>query len=57
MKTILLTYELLMASSRDAGNRSMREAGRDRWNEDDWNVAADAAEKLRPFLNEQDATK
>ena len=47
---INLTYELLMASSRDAGNASMRKAGRTAWNLDDWNASAKVAEKLFPYL-------
>ena len=42
------TYELAMAASRDAGNRSMRAAGRTAWNEDDWNVAVATFERLYP---------
>lgn len=36
-----ITYDTLMAASRDAGNRSMRRAGRFQWNLDDWNAAAE----------------
>jgi hypothetical protein len=35
-----LTYPLAMAVGQDAGNRSMRAAGRTRWSDEDYNVAA-----------------
>jgi hypothetical protein len=40
-----MTCELAMAIGRDAGDRSMREAGRTRWSKTDYNamVAAFAA--------------
>lgn len=34
------------AAGRDAGNRSMRRAGRSAWNEDDWNAAHDVARSV-----------
>jgi hypothetical protein len=40
-----MTYELAMALSRDAGNRSMRKAGRFVWNDADWNASVDAFNK------------
>ncbi len=43
---ILLDYDICMASGKDAGNRNMRKHNRKQWNEDDWNVAAEIAEKL-----------
>jgi len=43
---ITLTYSLAMAASRDAGNRSMRKAGRKRWNVADWNVAAEVFNRI-----------
>ena len=36
-----LTVEIARAAGTDAGNRSMRKAGRQRWNDDDFNVAAE----------------
>lgn len=42
-------YGLAHAAGWDAGNRSMREAGRSTWNEDDWNAAAEAFEKIAPL--------
>ena len=43
---IKLNYTLCMAAGKDAGNRNMRKHNRKSWNEDDWNVAADEANKL-----------
>lgn len=40
MSKIILTPALAYASGQDAGNAHMRKAGRTRWNEDDFNVAA-----------------
>lgn len=36
----------LRASAQDAANAQMRKAGRQRWNDDDWNMAADMTERL-----------
>jgi hypothetical protein len=47
---ITLTYSLAMAASRDAGNRSMRKAGRTRWSRADWNAAAEKFHKLLPHI-------
>lgn len=47
-----LTYDLLMAASRDAGNASMRKAGRTAWNEDDFDAACEASDRLWPHLRE-----
>ena len=41
-----LTYEIAMAAGRDAGNRSMRKAGRAAWNREDWDAAAEVTNKL-----------
>lgn len=43
---IKVTYKIAMAAGRDAGNKSMRAAGRTGWNEDDWNVAAEVTARL-----------
>ena len=32
-------YQIAMAAGQDAGDRSMREAGRTSWNDEDWNAA------------------
>jgi len=41
-------YDLAHAASRDAGNRSMRAAGRSKWNQDDYNVACAEFDRLMP---------
>ncbi len=38
---VVLTESLARASGQDAGNAQMRKAGRTRWNEEDWNHAAE----------------
>lgn len=43
---IILTKELARAAAMDAANRNMREAGREVWNIDDYNVAVRALEHL-----------
>jgi hypothetical protein len=43
---VTLTPELAYASGKDAGNRSMRKAGRTAWNEEDANVAAELTNRL-----------
>lgn len=48
MSKIEMTYELAMAASRDAGNRSMREGNRTVWAVKDWNVACETFERLWP---------
>jgi hypothetical protein len=45
-----LTPELAYAAGRDAGNRSMRRAGRTAWNEEDWGAAADVTNRLLALL-------
>jgi hypothetical protein len=39
MRYITMTYELAMACGWDAGNRSMREAGRTKWSRADFNAS------------------
>ncbi len=41
-----LTMEIARALAWDAGNRSMREAGRTAWNEQDYAAACDEFERL-----------
>ena len=43
-----LTYENAHTAGWDAGNRSMRAAGRSVWNEDDWCTACAAMSRLSP---------
>lgn len=45
---ITMTYGLAMAAAKDAANRSMRKAGRTKWNEDDWNAMCAEFERLWP---------
>lgn len=44
----VMTYELAMAASRDAGNERMRKAGRTAWSVGDYNHAVRTFEKLWP---------
>lgn len=48
---IKLDYTLCMAIGQDAGNRNMRKCGRDSWNLEDWNIAAEVANKLLNSIN------
>lgn len=50
-----LTYDLMMAASRDAGNRSMRNAGRTVWGEADYIAACECSARLWPHLSESHA--
>jgi hypothetical protein len=45
------TYQIAMAAGQDAGNRSMRDADRTAWNEDDYNTAAKVANRLLDMQN------
>ena len=45
------TREMAYAAGRDAGNRSMRKAGRTAWSKDDYNAAAAECARLMPFAN------
>lgn len=40
------TATMIRAAAQDAGNRSMRAAGRTAWNDDDWNAACAEFERL-----------
>ena len=44
-----ITYEIAYSLGRDAGNRSMRAAGRAAWNETDWNAASTETLRLLRF--------
>lgn len=46
---ISLTRELAVAAATDAGDLSMRSAGRDVWNADDYNAACAEFERLWPL--------
>lgn len=43
-----MTRALAWAAATDAGNRNMQLAGRQLWNEEDYNVAATEFERLWP---------
>jgi hypothetical protein len=45
-----ITYEIAMAAGRDAGNRSMKAAGRAKWNEEDWDAACAETERLAALI-------
>lgn len=51
-----ITYEIMMAASRDAGNRSMRGAGRTVWAEQDYIAACECSARLWPYLSESHAS-
>ena len=38
--------DIARLAAEDAANRQMRKAGRERWNEDDWNLACAEFERL-----------
>ena len=44
-----LAHDIAWAASTDAGNRSMREAGRTAWSEEDYNAACAELERLGPI--------
>jgi hypothetical protein len=44
------TYAIAMAAGRDAGNKSMKAAGRSAWNEEDWDAAAAITEMLMALI-------
>ena len=48
-----LTYEIARAAGFDAANRSMRQAGRDVWDVDDWNAMAREMGRLMDIIDEQ----
>jgi len=49
---IEFTYKLAYAAGRDAGNRSMRQGDRTKWNEDDWAAAKATFERLERLIND-----
>lgn len=53
---IAVTSAIAMAAGRDAGDRSMRAAGRHAWNADDWNAAAAAARRLLGLASPETAS-
>jgi hypothetical protein len=53
MKAIPVDRKVLWAQAADAGNRSMRAAGRTAWSEEDYNVACEAYLVLMDNLDEE----
>ena len=47
----ILTQAMCFAAGRDAGNRSMRKAGRTVWAQADYNAACAEYKRLLPFAN------
>jgi hypothetical protein len=46
-----LTYEMAMAAAHDAGNTSMRKAGRTKWDVEDWNIMCRTFDEIwRPHV-------
>lgn len=45
-RPIRTTVRIARAAGWDAGNRSMKAAGRTAWNEEDWNVACEVFETM-----------
>jgi hypothetical protein len=43
-----MTYQLAMAAATDAGNRNMKQAGRSKWNQADYNTAVRELNRLWP---------
>jgi hypothetical protein len=52
---VKLTEELARAAAADAGNRSMRTAGRTAWSEEDFRAAAYEYERLWPVTCDLEA--
>jgi hypothetical protein len=57
MGRIVMTYQLAHAAGMDAGNASMRAAGRQHWNEEDYNACWAEFERLWPIEAELAAAK
>ena len=49
--TLILTPEIVRAAAWDAGNRSMRRAGRTKWSAEDWDIACAEIDRLAPHLS------
>ena len=45
-KKITITYEIAHAAGWDAGNRSMKKAGRKKWSREDFNAAVKETNRL-----------
>jgi hypothetical protein len=53
MKPLERTYQLAHAAGTDAGNRSMRRAGRKKWNDRDYAAAVREFERIWPRSKRQ----
>ena len=53
MKPLERTYQLAHAAGIDAGNRSMRRAGRRKWNDRDYAAAVKEFERIWPSPKRQ----
>lgn len=54
MKSTVLTFQLVFAAGRDAGNRSMRAAGRKKWIQADYNAACREFRRLNKILKTEE---
>ena len=54
MARLVPTLALARAAGRDAGNASMRRAGRKAWNVDDFEAATDVLIRLHALINAVD---
>jgi hypothetical protein len=53
MKPLERTYQLAHAAGTDAGNRSMRRAGRRKWNDRDYAAAVREFERIWPSRKQE----
>ena len=53
MKPLPRTYQLAHAAATDAGNRSMRRAGRKKWNDRDYAAAVKEFERIWPTRKQE----
>lgn len=49
---VVVDAAIARAAGWDAGDRSMRAAGRSAWNEDDWNAACETFDRLMALAGE-----
>lgn len=53
---MILTDDLIYRTAQDAANRHMREHGRTRWNEEDWNISCRKADRLLELRDNKEST-
>jgi hypothetical protein len=41
-----VVYQLAMGAGKDAANRNMKKAGREKWDVSDWNVMCDEVDRI-----------